>query len=291
MKFCAPDDKSVPAGTLPFVRSTLFLLSLLLTSTNAMARGMVIDEQFSSAALGVSKSYRVYLPAEYTSDEKLYPVIYLLHGWGANERTWTETLKVYEVADRLDLQALIVMPDGDRSLYANAASMPDYDLCMAKATSMPNPTEPRVDFCVKKAMYEDYIVQDLVGEIDSNFKTINSRTGRALTGESAGGTGAFSLALRHPDVFSSVASHSGILAFFMESSTSITLSQAATMTGCSARELNAACDFTACICPSLNRNELPSSIKQKTFQLKRSISQHLSRKNSESGLHHQEIAR
>lgn len=193
----------------------VFLVSLL-TAGNLLAQGNVVDGRFFSPALGVSKNYRVYLPAGYGSGEQHYPVVYLLHGWGANERTWTDTLRVHEIADSIGLQSLIVMPDGDRSLYANAVSGLDFEPCLNPTGVFPNSTEPRADFCVKNPDYEDYIVNDLIAEIDSEFRTIDNRSGRALSGESAGGTGAFSLALRHPKVFSSAASHSGILAFLYD---------------------------------------------------------------------------
>lgn len=59
--------------------------------------------------------------------------------------------------------------------------------------------------------YEDYIVEDLVGYIDSNYRTIPSRDSRAIVGHSMGGYGAMKLAMKHPDVFGAVASHGGAL--------------------------------------------------------------------------------
>ncbi len=59
--------------------------------------------------------------------------------------------------------------------------------------------------------YEDYIVEDLVGYIDSNYRTISSRDSRAIVGHSMGGYGAMKLAMKHPDVFGAVASHCGAL--------------------------------------------------------------------------------
>ncbi len=191
-------------------------LLMLLLSASSSAVCDVLDGQFFSPALGVNKAYRVYLPAAYSSEAKSYPVIYLLHGWGVNERSWTDTLKVHEIADRLNLQTLIVMPDGDRSLYANAATAVDYQACLNELKPTTNPKESRTEFCVQSANYEDYIVGDLIAEIDSHFRTIRAPAARALSGESAGGTGALSLALRNPQAFSSAASHSGIVAFLYD---------------------------------------------------------------------------
>lgn len=191
-------------------------LTFLILFWSADSRADVVDGRFFSEALGVEKSYRVYVPAVYSSEDRSYPVIYLLHGWGVTERSWTDTLKVHEIADQLKLQALIVMPDGDRSLYANAAGEVDYAACLAEANPKANPNEPRDEFCVQSPKYEDYVVKDLIAEIESNFRAVQSADSRALSGESAGGTGALSLALRNPDVFSSASSHSGILAFLYD---------------------------------------------------------------------------
>jgi S-formylglutathione hydrolase FrmB len=181
------------------------------------AKGAVITEQFYSSALGVEKNYRVYLPHNYETDKRRYPVIYLLHGWGATEATWTAPeLDLAAAADRINLKAIVVMPDGDRSLYANSMTTLDYDACMNDATSARNKNEARKEFCVKTPRYEDYLVKDLISHVDTHFRTIATRNARALTGESAGGHGALQIALRHQDKFSSVANHSGIFALIIE---------------------------------------------------------------------------
>jgi S-formylglutathione hydrolase FrmB len=179
------------------------------------AKGIVITEQFYSSALGVEKNYRVYLPHNYDTGKWRYPVIYLLHGWGANETSWTSPeLDVAGAADRIQLKAIIVMPDGDRSLYANSITTINYDACMLDPAR--NKNEPRKEFCVKTPRYEDYLVNDLISRVDTRFRTIATRSARALTGESAGGHGALQIALRHHDKFSSVANHSGIFALTIE---------------------------------------------------------------------------
>jgi S-formylglutathione hydrolase FrmB len=181
------------------------------------AKGTVITEQFYSPALGVEKNYRVYLPTGYDANAQRYPVIYLLHGWGASETSWTSPeLDVTAAADRIHLKAIVVMPDGDRSLYANSMAVIDYDACINDATPARNKNEARKEFCVKTPRYEDYLVNDLISHVDARFRTITKRSARALTGESAGGHGALQIALRHQDKFSSVANHSGVFALTVE---------------------------------------------------------------------------
>ena len=65
------------------------------------------------------------------------------------------------------------------------------------------------NLCVRTANYETYITRDLIRHVDRNYRTIAKREARAIAGESGGGFGAIMLALRHRDLFSSAASHSG----------------------------------------------------------------------------------
>src|SRR5215469_16326942 len=52
--------------------------------------------------------------------------------------------------------------------------------------------------------WEDYIVHELVPYIDSHYRTIPERASRGLAGHSMGGYGAIRLAMKHPEVYSSV---------------------------------------------------------------------------------------
>ena len=141
----------------------------------------------------------VYLPASYATGRRRYPVITLLSGFTGfgeallNRSAWTET--VPERADRLGrtgrmADAIIVMPDcltrygGSQYLNSSAAGR-----------------------------YEDHLVHELVPWVDRRFRTIPHAGGRAIMGKSSGGYGAFVQAMRHPDVWGSVACHSGDMYF------------------------------------------------------------------------------
>src|SRR5439155_12725137 len=60
-------------------------------------------------------------------------------------------------------------------------------------------------------MYETYHVDQLVPLIDQHFRTVGTRDGRALIGESMGGFGVLTYAARHPDLFGAAASLSGFV--------------------------------------------------------------------------------
>jgi S-formylglutathione hydrolase FrmB len=61
----------------------------------------------------------------------------------------------------------------------------------------------------KKSQYETYIAEELVVAIDKKYNTIQNRKGRAITGLSMGGHGAFYLAFKHQDIWGAAGSMSG----------------------------------------------------------------------------------
>ncbi|MES2603950.1 MAG: alpha/beta hydrolase-fold protein [Pseudomonadota bacterium] len=191
---------------------TSLLIGVVLALAPALlfAEGTLTNDLIESPALGVSKRFNIYLPDGYANGSVRYPVIYLVHGWGVDEDSWSSAgLTVQKVADSMNLQAIIVMPDGDRGVYVNAVVPANYDACMLQEPPVRNANEPRQEFCVRNANYESYMVDDIIPYIDGNYRTIPAREARSITGESAGGLASMQLALRHKDLFASAAAHSG----------------------------------------------------------------------------------
>lgn len=136
----------------------------------------------------------VHLPLGYNeSEERRYPVLYLLHGFNADYYLWTvgrfwlgKGWNITNVADSL-IEAgeikpmIIVMPSAHNkyggSWYVNSGIMGDWD---------------------------DFITIELVHEIDATFKTIDNSSSRGIAGHSMGGFGAVWLGMEHPDIFGSV---------------------------------------------------------------------------------------
>ena len=174
------------------------LASLLLAA--AVAQGVVQRLEMPAPSLNQAKrDVRVYLPPSYSKPEaakRRYPVLYLLHGWPGGDGNWFGSGHATETADRLIAQGaipeiIIVCPDGGgrgllgRSLYIN-----NYD---------------------GRGRMEDFIVHDVVGWVDSTFRTIPRPEDRAIAGLSDGGSGALNLTFRHPDVFGAAGSESADL--------------------------------------------------------------------------------
>jgi S-formylglutathione hydrolase FrmB len=130
------------------------------------------DVAFRSAALNRTMRYRVLLPANIPAGTRL-PVMYLLHGGNGSFYDWSNYSDVARYAER---GLILVMPEGDESYYVNAA-------------------EPPQD------RYEDYIVNDVISDVETKFPAASGRSGRAIAAVSMGGFGAVKLALSYPDLF------------------------------------------------------------------------------------------
>lgn len=125
----------------------------------------------------------VILPDNYNKN-KVYPVVYLLHGAGDNSKAWIS--KVPEVKNYSDqYHFIIVCPDGGvTSWYFDSP----------------------VDTTMR---YETFVSKELVNYIDGHYSTVKNKNGRAITGLSMGGHGALYLSIRHPETFGAAGSMSG----------------------------------------------------------------------------------
>jgi S-formylglutathione hydrolase FrmB len=131
------------------------------------------DVAFHSASLNREMPYRVVLPASISPGSKL-PVIYLLHGGDGGFRDWSNYTDVARFAEH---GLILVMPDAGNSYYTNSAEHP-------------------------QERYEDYIVRDLISDVETRFPVASDRAHRAILGISMGGFGAIKLSLHHLELFS-----------------------------------------------------------------------------------------
>lgn len=187
--------------------------TLRATPVGDSTRGTLRVDTVPSPALGVRKALTVYLPPSYArSPGRRYPVAYYLHGLWGDETNWVKLAHLDAAMDSLVAagapEMIVVMPDGDDGWYTTAAAPADPAACRADTTRQ----EPAATYCVEHARYDEYVVHDVVWYVDAHYRTIAERRARGIAGLSMGGYGAVTLALRHPDVFASAASHSGVLA-------------------------------------------------------------------------------
>ncbi len=172
-----------------FLFLAVVALWLLLPGTGqSQPAGQVLEGlKLSSQILGQEVRYTIYLPPDYGTSSRRYPVVYLLHGYTDNDTAWVQFGQVNLIVDRAVAAGelppmIVVMPDGGVSWYIN-----DYQ---------------------GKVRYEDMFFKELIPYIDSNYRTRAAREFRAVAGLSMGGWGTLIYALRHPEMFSAAAAFS-----------------------------------------------------------------------------------
>ena len=128
--------------------------------------------KFQSKTIGRELSYIVVLPPGYhTSTSTRYPVLYLLHGLGGHYTDWTARTNVADYAAQYRL--IVVTPEGNDGWYIDSAA-------------------------VASDKYESYVLNELIPDVESRYRAIQSRYGRAIAGLSMGGYGAIKFGLKSP---------------------------------------------------------------------------------------------
>ena len=165
----------------------IIILLMLALSVSAFAQDKIKFEDFKlkSKLMNREMPYRVLLPSNYDKQkDSRFPVVYLLHGLFGHFNLWTEKTKLAEHATKH--QIIIVNPEGDNGWYSDSVS---------------NPND----------RYETYITEELIPQIDKNFRTFSDRKNRFMGGLSMGGYGSLKFGLKYPEKFALVGSFSGAL--------------------------------------------------------------------------------
>lgn len=162
------------------------------------------------------RNIQVYTPADYSVDQnKNYPVVYLLHGLPFTEKSFIsqETWEPW-IGGTSPFQSYPDFPEKTFRQWIDA--MIESGLIEPMIIVMPNAANNNYGFSwysnsILNGGFEDYIVNDLVSFMDSNYRTIAKKEGRAVIGFSQGGYAAVKYGLLHADKFSVIAGHSGLL--------------------------------------------------------------------------------
>src|SRR5438105_2116592 len=175
-------------------RFSRLLVLLLLLHLAAKAQSRTDCNVMNSHILRQAVHYCVQLPSDYDSNgikqpKRRYPALYFLHGLGQNEQTLFNT-GGWNLIEDLRRQHrisdfLIVAPEGRRSFYINSVD--------------------------NSFRYSDFFLQEFMPFIESRYRVLHSRSGRAITGVSMGGYGALRFAFAHPELFSAVSAQSPAL--------------------------------------------------------------------------------
>ncbi|MBI2284646.1 MAG: esterase family protein [Bacteroidetes bacterium] len=169
-----------------FCKIPLLLLVLFLSvSSMAQVQGKVYETRtVRSAIMGKEVHYSLYLPADYESSSRTYPVVYLLHGYTDDNTGWLQFGEINRYADKAIAEGtippmIIVMPDADSTWYINA-----YD---------------------GKERYEDFFVKEFMPSIEKTYRIKAEKRYRGVAGLSMGGYGTLILSLKHPELFAAAA--------------------------------------------------------------------------------------
>jgi enterochelin esterase-like enzyme len=158
-------------------------------------RGSVQHITVASDALGGrSQDVYVYLPPGYAQHPQThYPVLYLLHGFPGRPLAFLLTVRMGVVEDELVARhearpLILVLPFGSTGTFTDE--------------EWANGVGPADGWAT-------FVSRDVVHAIDTRYRTIAGRSGRAIGGLSEGGYGAINIAMQHPHEFSVVESWSG----------------------------------------------------------------------------------
>ena len=180
------------------------LLPLLMFGSDANKTPLIIENlaveemedgtvrhQFSvpSASMGRGISAAVVLPPEYHEEgfaDRRYPVLYALHGRAAPFLAYTNMAPLRRRMHKCPF-ILVVFHADTASWYLDATKEPS-------------------------SQFTTFFFAELIPAIEATYRTRTDRGGRAVTGFSMGGFGAFHYMLTHPDRFGSVSALSGAFA-------------------------------------------------------------------------------
>ena len=168
-------------------RQYFLIIALLFLFSGLSQSGKVMDQlTLDSKILKGERKFAVYLPPDYESSNRSYPVLYLLHGYTDDQTGWIQFGEVHHITDNAIKEGkatpmIIIMPDADTGIpgYANSIN--------------------------GKWDYEDFFFEELMPHVEKRFRIKRNKRFRAVAGLSMGGGGSFLYAFHRPDLFSSAA--------------------------------------------------------------------------------------
>ena len=174
----------VPA---PGERSDLYAI-------HKVPHGTVSKVWYPSATAGFERRLTVYTPAGYETSKAKYPVLYVLHGIGGDEDAWVTQGRATQILDNLIARGeakpmIVVFTNGN--IACEAAPLENADGYVNPTMSLPKTMEGTFETAFP----------EVVKFIDSRYRTIAKKQGRAICGLSMGGFHTLYITLNNPDMF------------------------------------------------------------------------------------------
>lgn len=169
-----------------------FLLFAVVVQISAQGKEspVVLECEMQSEILGCTKKYCVYLPQGYSDENRMFPVLYILHGLTDTHTAWRDKGNVQDIATEIirsgkAQEMVIVMPDAGTTYdgYFNCDGW----------------------------RYEDFFFQEFIPHIESTYRVVPDRQHRAIAGLSMGGGGTTWYAINHSEMFSAAYAMSALM--------------------------------------------------------------------------------
>jgi enterochelin esterase family protein len=155
-----------------------------LFDTRDVPHGAIAAVTYHSKALGRFRRMHIYTPPGYELGKNKYPVFYLLHGAGDSDHSWGSVGRTGFILDNLIAAKkakpmIVVMPAGHTSRDGFRATGPGDD-------------------------FSKEVLGDIMPYVESNYRTVNTRAGRAIAGLSMGGMQTLNIAVPNLEKFAYV---------------------------------------------------------------------------------------
>lgn len=166
-------------------RNAILVLSIFIFSISTAQTGKVFENlTMKSEILKSERKFAVYLPPDYETSQRNYPVLYLLHGMGDDQTGWVQFGEILRIADKAILEGnatpmIVIMPDANTNKvgYFNTIEG-DWN-------------------------YENFFFKEFMPFVEQKYRIKKEKRFRAIAGLSMGGGGSFMYAMHHPELFSS----------------------------------------------------------------------------------------
>ena len=147
----------------------------------SVPHGVVSVIDYWSSSLGMMRRAHIYTPPGYMRDSAHYPVLYLVHGAGDSDDSWTSIGHAQYILDNLIAAGkakpmIVVMPFGH------------------------TPERPNANMLANTDFSQDFF-KDLIPYVDGHFRTVNKPSARGMAGLSMGGAHTLQFGLPHPEMF------------------------------------------------------------------------------------------
>ena len=165
-----------------------------LYKVNRVPHGTVAKRWYESPGNNMTRRITIYTPPGYENSTTTYPVLYLLHGMGGDEEAWMTLGRASQILDNLIAAGkarpmIVVMPNGN---VAQEAAPGESELGFYKPQfQLPHTMDGK---------YEETF-HEIIDFVDDNYRTIQSKSGRAIAGLSMGGFHTLHISRYYPDTF------------------------------------------------------------------------------------------